>query len=404
MKRIYFIIPLIIILGLTIWAGLFYWKNLRGIRSAIEKPSENISQTINNSQNPLSIPQGFYISIFAEDLIDPRVMIFDLEKNIIVSTPSDGKIILIPNKASSKINKPVTLIDNLSRPHGLAFHCKPDCKLYVAETDAVSVYDYNTQNLTVSNRKKLFDLPSGGNHFSRTLLITTINDQEKLLISVGSSCNVCKESNEQRATILSSNLDGTDLKIFVSGLRNSVFMAMNPISKQVWATEMGRDLLGDNIPPDEINIIQENKNYGWPICYGKNIHDTNFDKNTYIRNPCMEPFETESYVDIPAHSAPLGLAFIPEGLNWPLEYTNNLFVAYHGSWNRSIPTGYKIVRYKLDSKGNVISQNSDDFITGWLTTDKNSIGRPVDILFDKDLGMFISDDKAGVIYLISYKL
>jgi len=149
---------------------------------------------------------------------------------------------------------------------------------------------------------------------------------------------------------------------------------------------MGRDLLGDDMPPDEINIIEEGKNYGWPVCYGKNIHDTDFDHNTYVRNPCMEPFETPSHIDIPAHSAPLGLAF----------YKNDLLVAYHGSWNRSVPTGYKIVKMNLDANGNYLGQ--EDFISGWLQ-EGNALGRPVDILADRGR-IFISDDKAGVIYLV----
>jgi glucose/arabinose dehydrogenase len=163
---------------------------------------------------------------------------------------------------------------------------------------------------------------------------------------------------------------------------------------------MGRDLLGDNIPPDEINIVKKGANYGWPICYGKNTHDDSFDKNVYIRNPCMEPYETPSYIDIQAHSAPLGLAFFPEE-GWPEEYWHNMLVAYHGSWNRTVPTGYKIARYKLDAKGQVLGQ--EDFITGWL--DKNGIawGRPVDIMISPGGNIFVTDDKAGVIYKINFK-
>ena len=182
----------------------------------------------------------------------------------------------------------------------------------------------------------------------------------------------------------------------------------------MWATEMGRDLLGDDIPPDEINIIEEGKNYGWPNCYGKNIHDDNFDKNTYIRNPCMEPFETGSHVDLQAHSAPLGLAFVPEwgidsnmcfegleaacGGGFPDEYWNDLIVAYHGSWNRTNPTGYKLVRVKMDDYGNSIGV--EDFITGWLGP-KGVLGRPVDVKFHNG-ALYVSDDKAGVIYKIEY--
>lgn len=396
MKKKY-IVFILIFLTLSLWAGKFYWQNLRGIGPVINPVKENITDILSTVDNPLNLPDGFSIQIFAKNLNNPRVIIFDTDKNILVSVPSDGKVLLI-GKDYQKV-----LVDGLNRPHGLAFYCKLDCKLYIAETNSVSVYDYDKEKLAISNKKKLFDLPAGGNHFSRTLLIAKIEGEDKLLISVGSDCNVCNEKDWRRAKILSANLDGSDLKVFSSGLRNSVFMAINPVSMKIFATEMARDLLGDDIPPDEINIIEEGKNYGWPICYGKNIHDTSFDKNTYIRNPCMEPFETPSYIDIPAHSAPLGLAFTPRTINWPEEYKNNLFVAYHGSWNRSVPTGYKIVRHKFDQNGNISTKSSEDFISGWLKTDNTTSGRPVDILFDENLGMFVSDDKAGVIYLVTYK-
>ena len=146
----------------------------------------------------------------------------------------------------------------------------------------------------------------------------------------------------------------------------------------MWETERGRDNLGDDLPPDEINIVEEGKNYGWPICYGKNIHDTNFDKNTYIRNPCEEPFEMPSYINIEAHSAPLGLVFVPEE-GWPEEYWYDLFVAYHGSWNRSVPTGYKIARIPLDDKGRKTGP-IEDFISGWLTAGGRGLRRPGGIL------------------------
>jgi glucose/arabinose dehydrogenase len=161
---------------------------------------------------------------------------------------------------------------------------------------------------------------------------------------------------------------------------------------------MGRDFLGDNLPPDEINILEKGKNYGWPNCYGKNIHDTVFDKNTYIRNPCMEPFETPSLIDLPAHSAPLGLAFVPSGKGWPKEYEGNLLVAYHGSWNRTVPTGYAIRRFVLDSKNNVVKD--EDFVSGWLT-EKGVLGRPADLKFASDGTLYVSDDRAGLVYRIA---
>ncbi len=239
MKKTVLIVLIIIFTILFTWTGIFYWKNLRGIGPALKPAIEDAAKNNDSLKNILNLPSGFSISIFADNLIDPRVMVFDQDKNILVSIPSEGKVMLIPNKANNKINKPITLISNLNQPHGLVFYCKQDCKLYVAETNSVSVYDYNLQNLTATNHKKLFDLPGGGNHFTRTLLITDIGGTDRLLISIGSDCNVCNEADEQRAKILSANLDGSDLKTFSSGLRNSVFMAINPISKQIWATEMG---------------------------------------------------------------------------------------------------------------------------------------------------------------------
>jgi glucose/arabinose dehydrogenase len=163
----------------------------------------------------------------------------------------------------------------------------------------------------------------------------------------------------------------------------------------MWATEMGRDNLGDNLPPDEINVITEGSDFGWPICYGNNIHDTNFDKKVYIQNPCNE--KVTAKVELQAHSAPLGLGFIPEE-GWPEDYWYDLIVAYHGSWNRSVPTGYKLVRVKLDSNGNL--QGVEDFITGWLTGNNRALGRPTDVLIQPGGTMYVTDDSAGVVYRI----
>ena len=192
--------------------------------------------------------------------------------------------------------------------------------------------------------------------------------------------------------------DGGVLRTFASGLRNPVFMTIHPETKKVWATEMGRDMLGDDLPPDEINIIAKGRNYGWPFCYGKNVHDDDFDPA--MKKSCREPETYPSHIDIPAHSAPLGLSFFPED-GWPAGFRNNLLVAYHGSWNRSVPTGYKIVRYRLDGSGNLLGV--DDFVSGWLTKDGTALGRPVDIMVRPGGTIFVSDDKAGVIYRITRK-
>jgi glucose/arabinose dehydrogenase len=399
-KYILFLIGLVIVIALVI-GGRFYYKNLRGVGPAFfSAPSDiakQLSAGVNTTDLPLKLPDGFSISVFAKDLGIPRVIAADPAGRLVASIPASGKIVALPDENNDGVaDKVITLIANLNKPHGLAFVCSTDnrCQIFVAETNSVLVYDYATQTHSVdlNTKKKIADLPSGGNHTTRTLLV----HGDQLLVSVGSSCNVCREADSRRGTILAMNLDGSNQHIYASGLRNSVFLINNPVTGQVWATDMARDLLGDNIPPDEINIIEEGKNYGWPICYGNRIHDTEFDKNKYIQDPCKDTVPPK--VELQAHSAPLGLAFIPKQ-GWPDAYQNGLLVAYHGSWNRSEPTGYKIAYVKFDDQGNYIE--TKDFITGWLEGN-GALGRPVDILTLPNGTAFISDDKAGLIYKLLY--
>jgi glucose/arabinose dehydrogenase len=357
----------------------------------------------------LKLPENFAIQIFAKGVNGARVIKEDPAGNLIVSLTKEGKIVSLPDlNQDGRADKVIILLEGLQNPHGMEIKCwdvrRPqNCQLYVAETEKLVqydlVFDEKEKIYKPVNPEKILDLPKGGRHFTRTLLFLPYPQDHKLLISVGSTCDVCFEKDERNGTILVYDFKTKESKIYAKGLRNSVFLTLHPVTGKVWATEMGRDWLGDDLPPDEINIIEEGKNYGWPICYGKNIHDDNFDKNVYIRNPCMEPFETPSYIDIPAHSSPLGLAFFPEE-GWPEKYWHNLLVAYHGSWNRTVPTGYKIARYILDSQGNYLGE--EDFITGWLQ-ENEAIGRPVDILIKPGGIIYISDDKAGVIYRVVYK-
>ncbi len=378
----------VILLSLIVVVGVFFYRNnLRGVWPAIKSPPRDITK---ETTMPLTLPGGFTVSIFAKDLPGARALAFDTYGNLWVSETAAGIVSMleINDGVVTRVNP---IFTKLQKPHGLAFDPEHPGALYIAEENQiVRAHMYSDGSL-----EKVIDLPSGGNHNFHSI---GFGPDGRLYVKIGSTCDVCLESNEQRAKIFSLNPDGSDFKEFARGLRNSPFFIWHPITKKMWATEMGRDFLGDDIPPDEINIVEEGKNYGWPNCYGKNIHDTDFDKNTYIRNPCTEPFETPSYIDLPAHSAPLGLTFVSSEIGWPKEYENNLLVAYHGSWNRTMPTGYKIVRIRLDAEGNYLG--IEDFITGWLTRD-GALGRPVDLLFHED-ALYVSDDKAGVVYKISY--
>jgi glucose/arabinose dehydrogenase len=216
-----------------------------------------------------------------------------------------------------------------------------------------------------------------------------------MVLSVGSSCNVCEEEDPRRATVLVyDGPDGEGERVFASGLRNAVGLAVHPETGELWATNNGRDLLGDDIPPDTIHILLEGADYGWPSCHAGEVIDPDYG-HSEVCNEVIKPA-----VQLQAHSAPLGLVFYTADA-FPAGYQGDLFVAFHGSWNRSQPTGYKVVRIPVhdgEASGPV-----EDFATGWLDDDtSNAAGRPVGLAIGPDGALYVSDDKGGFIYRISY--
>lgn len=379
-------IAIIGVLAAILAVGALLWPTLRGAWPAFGPTSGDIARDLatTTSTGPLSLPAGFSISTLAS-VPGARVIRPDFFGNLWVSQTPRGTISLVDIK-SSTTPQVYPILRDLRNPHGLAFD---SFALYFAEEDKISrVTVYSDDSV-----HKIIDLPPGGRHTTRTL---GIGSDKRLYVSIGSSCDVCYEADPRRAAIYSMRLDGSDFKEYAKGLRNAVFFTWDS-EGSMWATEMGRDNLGDNIPPDEINRVSLGEDFGWPICYGDGIHDSVFDKRQYFRDPCDEKVAAE--VMLPAHSAPLGIAFIPNGSNskWPKEIQGDMLVAYHGSWNRTVPTGYKIVRVHIKSDGH---SEISDFITGWLTKDGNVLGRPVDIIAD-DTGAYITDDKAGLVYRLS---
>lgn len=430
-------IVVIIFAALLIGGFVAVRRYLPAVRAPFGSPAGDITkflpddslppEAINETNLSLKLPAGFRISIFAKNLPGARVMRRDSFGNFWVSRTSQGAVTLLElDRDSGRVSHQEDVFRGLNRPHGLAFDTAPGRQLYIAEEDRL----WRVATYSDDKGETVLELPTaGGGHFTRTIGFGPASapptarvpadaqalagrsagkpdDKQFLYISIGSSCNVCREEDERRAAILRVDPAAKKSEIFARGLRNSVFFTWNPVDGSMWATDMGRDWLGDDLPPDEINVIEEGVNFGWPNCYGKNVHDDGFDKNVYIRDPCTEPFERASVIDIPAHSAPLGLAFIPPtpggsgqaADGWPEDYWYDLLVAYHGSWNRSQPTGYKVVRHKFDAGGNY--EGVEDFITGWLTPE-GALGRPVDILVEPGGVAYISDDKAGVIYKVN---
>jgi glucose/arabinose dehydrogenase len=343
----------------------------------------------------LKPPPGFHISVFAEDVDSARMLVFSPGGVLLVSESGEGKVVALPDpKHAGKAERTVTVLDGLNEPHGLAFY---EGKLYVAENDKVRRYDWDETSLRASNPKMLADLPTGGGHSTRSLLFHS----GKMYVAAGSSCNVCIEKDPRRAAVMEFNPDGSAQKIFAKGLRNAVGLTVNRKTDTVWVTVNGRDWLGDDLPPETIyDLGKDGGDAGWPYCYGDRVPDSNFTKPG--DNRCQSVIRPK--VQMQAHSAPLGLAFY-EGSMFPPEYRNNIFVAFHGSWNRSVPTGYKVVRVKLDDRGQPVG-GAEDFITGWLAPGETKkgrwMGRPVGIAFSSDGSMYLSDDADGVIYRITY--
>lgn len=338
----------------------------------------------------ITLPSGFTISVFASSLGIPRSLALDPSGTLLVSIPSQGRVVALPDTNGRGKADTITVVAGLDRPYGLAWK---NGDLYVAETGRVLRFRYDPATRKATNPEVVVrNLPRGGSHWTRTIVF---GPDGRLYVSVGSSCNVCREQDGQRASILRYNSDGSGEELFATGMRNAVALAFSPTTGALWAAVNERDWRGDDVPPDYITEVKAHGFYGWPDCMvvrGRAVVDERFGPS----GRCAAV--TPPSVEIQAHSAPLGMAFYT-GRQFPHEYRGDLFVAYHGSWNRSVPTGYKVVRVRFkDGK----PAGVEDFATGWLR-DGRVLGRPVDLIVGRDGALYLSDDSAGQIDRITYR-
>ncbi|MCC6178125.1 MAG: sorbosone dehydrogenase family protein [Chloroflexi bacterium] len=335
----------------------------------------------------LQLPPGFQIGLFAANLDGVRFMTVGPSGDMYASLMSQGEIVRLPDRNGDGVaDDTVVVAEGLNNPHGLAFH---DGALYVGETNQVSRLWDDDGDGVFDRHEHLADLPANGGHSTRTV---GFGPDGMLYVSIGSSCNVCNERDARRATIMQFKPDGSDGRVYARGLRNAVGFVFNPTTGDLYATNNGRDQLGDNVPPETVNIVHDGDDFGWPRCINGATPDPQFG------TPGACDGVSRPAVEMQAHSAPLGLAFY-EGSQFPQGYQGDLFVAFHGSWNRSIPTGYKVVRLRMQDgrpTGEV-----QDFVTGWLQGTR-AWGRPVDVISAPDGALLISDDKAGQIYRVTY--
>ncbi len=339
------------------------------------------------------LPAGFRISLFASELPGARLMAFSPSGVLVVSLTEEGRVMALADpERTGRASHRYALLEGVDSPHGLAFRGRD---LYVAETGRVLRFPDAEGALRQGRSLGMGEavvvvpeLPQGGNHFSRTI---AFGFEGELFVSVGSSCNVCEEQDQRRGAVLRFPAGGGEGEVYASGLRNAVGLRWNPQDRNLWVTENGRDWLGDDLPPEEINVIGEPGDYGWPYCYGKNVPDPEYGDAERCRETISPALE------LPAHNAPLGLDFY-QGGNFPAEYQGDVFLALHGSWNRSIPDGYKVVRVLVEDGKPV---RTEDFATGWLRG-RRAWGRPVDVLSGPDGALYVSDDRADAVYRITY--
>mgnify|MGYP005837029881 FL=1 len=355
-----------------------------------------LKQGIFENNKTLNMPLDFQVSLWALNLSSPRQIDWTHNGNLIVANRGAGEVKLIKSSDGEYGDIHVVIDTNLKNPHGVDYF---EGDLYVGTETDILVYKNLTEDGTYAEKQTLIsNLPIDG-HWSRTV---KVGPDRKLYITIGSSCNICVESDERRAAMLRSNLDGSNIEVYAEGLRNTVdfIFKSTPADFTIWGVDNGRDLIGDDLPPEEVNRIQFNGNYGWPYCYGNGINNPEYPERAgYCKTETISPTYS-----MQAHSAPLGLTFLindnlAQRVRFPrLIFENDLFIAFHGSWNRSIPTGYKIVRI------NTSETNSKEvnFITGWLDSSGKAWGRPVDVKFDKNGDLFITDDVANAIYKVEY--
>lgn len=341
----------------------------------------------------IKLPDGFNINIYAQDLGHARGLYATANGDLILTTPRsrEVKVLLADRNGDGKADGIRTLLKSLNSPHGVQVH---DGYLYVAETDAIARVPYNVKTATV-NAKQLerivTNLPARGSHWSRTV---HFGPDSMMYVTIGSSCNVCLEKDARRATMVRYKPDGSDEEIFATGLRNTVGFTWHPQTKKLYSVDNGRDWLGDDFPPGEMNIIEQGKFYGWPFLNGNNIPDPDFGKHKDARIAHAVPPAHE----FEAHVAPLSIIFL-QNKNLPAEYHNAALVTFHGSWNRSTKSGYKIVSLHKQANGKYIEK---PFVTGFEKNEK-VFGRPVEIVQAPDGTIYFTDDFGSAVYRVSFE-
>lgn len=342
----------------------------------------------------LKLPEGFKIEVFADSIDGARSMAMGTDGTLFVSTRNDKTVYAIQDRDGDyRADRTIILDSTLEVPNGIAFR---DGDLYVAQVDRLLRYKNIEQHLDSLPVPEVVydDFPTEFHHGWKYI---AFGPDGKLYVPVGAPCNICDRTGEDErfGTISRMDPDGSNREIVARGVRNTVGFTWHPETGDMWFTDNGRDMMGDDIPPCELNRISEaGQHFGYPFCHGGTVKDPEFGN----QRPCSDfvpPVQA-----LGAHVAPLGIKF-PTGGMFPDAYKNVAFIAEHGSWNRSKKVGYRIAMVKLDGNKSI---GYEPFIEGWLDEESQEpFGRPVDLLFLEDGSLLISDDFGDAIYRVTYE-
>ena len=367
---------------LSVWVGVAALVGLVACTSSRSESSDSLSL--------IRLPDGFSISLYASPVPNARSLALGEGGTVFVGTRSEGSVYaLVDSDADQRAEKVVRLADGLFAPNGVAFR---DGALYVAEIHRILRFDDIEARLDNPPQPVVVNggLPTDRWHGWKFI---GFGPDGRLYVPVGAPCNVCTRADERYASLLRMNADGSAVEVFARGTRNTVGFDWHPHTGELWFTDNGRDNLGDDVPPDELNRApQAGLHFGFPYCHAGRIPDPEFGRS----RPCGD--FTGTAQELGPHVAAIGMRFYP-GTMFPAAYRNQIFIAEHGSWNRSDPIGYRISLVRLKDNTPI---SYEVFAQGWLQG-RSAWGRPADVLVMPDGALLVSDDRANVVYRISYE-
>lgn len=338
----------------------------------------------------INLPDGFTLSVFAE-VPNARSLAVSPNGTVFVGNRAQKNVYAVVDENKDGFaDKVYTLATGLNSPNGVAFK---DGDLYVATINQVLKFAKIEENLENTPKPEIIysDYPTDAQHGWKFI---AFGPDGKLYIPVGAPCNNCLKENPIYSSITSFDLSTKKVEIIANGIRNTVGFDWHPETKELWFTDNGRDQMGDNVPTDELNVVKKvGEHFGFPFCHQGDVQDPDISP----KRDCSE--FTKPVQNLSPHAAALGMRFYTAD-HFPAEYKNQIFMAEHGSWNRTEPIGYRVMLVKLDATQKAISY--EPFADGWLESNGNVIGRPVDVATWTDGSLLVSDDDAGLIYRISY--